>query len=110
MNRRVLDREQHRVLVAIVAVLVPRPLRDDQIVATLPLEASTVDHRVSAALVHVIDRAAGMTMRPGVRTWRERLYPAVDRRQHRPAGVRMKVLKRDAVKRTTVYAAHRSKC
>src|SRR5579883_156420 len=107
-DRRVLDREQYRVLGGRgIGVLVHGPGRDCQNAALVPVERLAIDHGRALALDHAIDAAARMPVGLQALSRPDELHRAGDRRQAGAAGLRIGVVQPDAVVRIALLIARR---
>src|SRR3989441_984178 len=106
-HRLVVDRKEDRILFSGIGVLVQRPRRKREDVALAPVVGLTVDDAAALSLRDAEDGAAGDPPGPQPLSDTDELHAAADRRQHRAAGLRMRVFERDSLERAAVTIAQR---
>src|SRR6267143_6083144 len=104
-HRPVVDRKEDGVFLSGVGVLVQRPRRKRQDVALAPVVGLAVDDGAALSLRDAEHGAAGDPPSPQPLAGTDELYPAAEGRQHRAAGLRMRVFERHAFIRRAIAIA-----
>src|SRR6267378_754079 len=103
-NKPVVDREEDRIFFSGIGVLVQRPRGQREDVALAPVVRPAVDDRAALSLRDAEDGAAGNPPRPQPLAGTDELHAAAEGRQHRAAGLGVRVFERHALFFLTVAA------
>src|SRR5207249_5252989 len=104
-HRTVVNREEDRIFLSGIGVLVQRPRGQREDVALAPVVRLAVDDRAALSLRDAEHGAAGDPPRAQPLAGTDELHPAAEGRQHRAAGLRMRVFERHAFIRRAIAIA-----
>src|SRR5580704_17406765 len=82
-----------------IGVLMPRPGRDTEDVALLPVEARPADDRMTASFGHLVNEATGMAVRLGSLSRTQQLHARAHGAHHMTAGHGIDIVEPDRVER-----------
>ena len=84
-----------------------RPGRNSDDIPFAPVKPLPIDDRRSCPMHHVVNGAAGVTVRLGLLAGSQQLDPASHRRHHGAARLRVTIFECNAIERATVIFAQR---